>query len=144
MDRKHRDIAQNEWPESPRKRRRSSGPHLINDNPTSMIPAHRDGRMTPPDTDGQSPSEKQDKNITIASTAKMAPEAITPFLAKNIPLSYAPLGATGSLTNNTRDTNSKFCYRHRPDMLCRKSADEPTMDQLQKVCSRPATSEGED
>ena len=29
--------------------------------------------------------------------------------------------------------NTKYCYRHRPDLKCRRQADEPSMEQLQQV-----------
>jgi F-box/WD-40 domain protein MET30 len=51
---------------------------------------------------------------------------ITPYLAQHIPHQYNPLGA-----RDGHDT--KYCYRHRPDLLCRRQADEPSMEQLQMV-----------
>jgi F-box/WD-40 domain protein MET30 len=82
------------------------------------------------------PDPAKDKSITIASTAKHARQTVAPFLAKHIPSQYAPLGQSdkqpqGAL-ETMKDPNSRFCYRHRPDMLCRKQADEPSMDKLQK------------
>ncbi|KIW93254.1 uncharacterized protein Z519_05859 [Cladophialophora bantiana CBS 173.52] len=78
----------------------------------------------------------KDKSITIASTAKHADQNVAPFLAKHIPSQYAPLGNAGKPATHhydpMKDPNSKFCYRHRPDMLCRRQADEPSMDKLQK------------
>lgn len=77
----------------------------------------------------------KDKSITIASTAKHARQTVAPFLAKHIPSQYAPLGQAIRLEGDfetVRDPNSRFCYRHRPDMLCRRQADEPSMDKLQK------------
>ncbi len=76
--------------------------------------------------------ERKDKSITIASTAKHADQAVAPFLAKHIPSQYAPLGKAGFDPLRDPNPNSKFCYRHRPDMLCRRQADEPTMDKMQK------------
>jgi len=93
--------------------------------------------------DGQhKPDIAKDKSITIASTAKMAPQAVAPFLAKHIPAQYAPLGTAGkqqTALEKMQDPNSRYCYRHRPDMLCRRQADEPTMDKMQKVCRSPET-----
>lgn len=75
----------------------------------------------------------KDKSITIASTAKHARKTVAPFLAKHIPSQYAPLGKNSKSNDAAEnDTNSRFCYRHRPDMLCRRQADEPSMDKLQK------------
>ena len=80
--------------------------------------------------DGHSPDIVKDRSITIASTAKLASQRVAPFLAKHIPDQYAPLGS-GSKGHNG-DLNSKYCYRHRPDMLCRRQPDEVSMDQLQR------------
>ncbi|KAI9754852.1 MAG: Structural maintenance of chromosomes protein 3 [Chaenotheca gracillima] len=67
------------------------------------------------------------------TSLKMAGKAIAPFLAKHIPHQYAPLGMTGQTGNaEKKEQNSKFCYRHRPDLKCRRQADEPSMDQIQK------------
>lgn len=68
----------------------------------------------------------------MTSTTKFADQTVAPFLIRHIPEQYAPLGgANGSQKDQTKDSNSRFCYRHRPDLLCRRQADEPSMDQLQ-------------
>jgi F-box and WD-40 domain protein MET30 len=78
--------------------------------------------------------EGREKSITIASAAKFSGQAITPFLAEHIPDQYAPLGNALAVANNNKtDANTKYCYRHRPDLKCRRQADEPSMDQLQRV-----------
>jgi hypothetical protein len=82
--------------------------------------------------DGQEdvPSEKHISNMS--STSRMAGKTVAPFLTKHIPDQYAPQGITlGGLPAGR--SNTKFCYRHRPDLKCRRQADEPSMDQLQKV-----------
>ena len=66
-----------------------------------------------------------------ASKSKKMEKMITPYLAQHIPQQYNPLG--GADTSNDKG-NTKFCYRHRPDLLCRRQADEPSMEQLQQVC----------
>ncbi|KAL3710578.1 hypothetical protein TMatcc_004374 [Talaromyces marneffei ATCC 18224] len=67
------------------------------------------------------------------SKAKLANENIAPFLAKHIPSQYAPLGTgiSKSAGPPPRYMNSRYCYRHRPDLKCRRQADEPSMDHLQ-------------
>ena len=76
----------------------------------------------------------QDANITISSTSKQACQTVAPFLAKHIPAQYAPLGSsTHSNGVNAEITNTKYCYRHRPDLKCRRQANEPSMDELQHV-----------
>ncbi|KAI9873687.1 MAG: hypothetical protein M1823_007862, partial [Watsoniomyces obsoletus] len=70
-----------------------------------------------------------------SSTAKLAPQTVAPFLAKHVPAAYAPLGARDRdrpAAEQPIDPNSRYCYRHRPDMLCRRQADEPSMEALQK------------
>lgn len=57
---------------------------------------------------------------------------IAPYLAHHIPQQYNPFGG-GDEQHVPANANTKYCYRHRPDMLCRKQADEPTMEQLQNV-----------
>lgn len=69
-----------------------------------------------------------DIDEAAANKSKKMDELITPYLAHHIPHQYNPLGAD---SHDTVDT--KFCYRHRPDLLCRRQADEPSMEQLQEV-----------
>ena len=73
-----------------------------------------------------------DPRITISTTSKMAGQTVAPFLAKHIPDQYAPLPPA---TASQKDPNTKYCYRHRPDAKCRRTADEPTMENLQNVRS---------
>ncbi|KKK12571.1 sulfur metabolite repression control protein [Aspergillus rambellii] len=70
-------------------------------------------------------------NVTKAP-ANLATENVAPFLARHIPEQYAPLGAQSILPAELSSANSKYCYRHRPDIKCRRQADEPTMDKLQQ------------
>ena len=87
---------------------------------------------------GHKSAGQKDKRITIASTAKLAPHTVERFLARHIPDQYAPLGGLNSGGRSaSKDPNSKFCYRHRPDTLCRRQADEPSMDKMQKVSIMP-------
>lgn len=75
-----------------------------------------------------------DQTITLSSNSKMAGQSVTPFLAKHIPQQYAPLGNQPPATSTSqKDPNTKYCYRHRPDSKCRRTADEPTMENLQRV-----------
>lgn len=81
-------------------------------------------------------AEGTDPTITLSSTNKVAGMTVAPFLAKHIPEQYAPMGlATASKSTTQTDPNTKYCYRHRPDSKCRRTADEPTMENLQRVCS---------
>ncbi|KAI9678958.1 MAG: hypothetical protein M1829_001943 [Trizodia sp. TS-e1964] len=57
---------------------------------------------------------------------------VAPFLAQHLPNQYGPFGLSGPPETVTdADMGASYCYRHRPDMKCRRQADEPTMDQLQ-------------
>jgi F-box/WD-40 domain protein MET30 len=75
-----------------------------------------------------------DPRITLSSTSKMAGQTVAPFLAKHIPEQYAPLPKAQPSSTSQNDPNTKYCYRHRPDSKCRRTADEPTMENLQRVC----------
>ncbi|KAB8301658.1 hypothetical protein EYC80_003495 [Monilinia laxa] len=77
--------------------------------------------------------DHSDPTITISSTSKLAGQTVAPFLAKHIPEQYAPLGPPQSISTSRKDPNTKYCYRHRPDSKCRRTADEPTMENLQRV-----------
>jgi len=114
-----RSLVETEWEEPARKRLRHNP---IEEEDYHEHTAHAEHLQ----------DASKDKSITIQSTAKHARQTVAPFLAKHIPSQYAPLGKNGMPAGETKDPNSKFCYRHRPDMLCRRQADEPSMDKLQK------------
>lgn len=81
--------------------------------------------------------ERQSKIMTSASTARLAGHAVAPFLAKHVPSQYAPIGGVDeeqreAEQNINEPGSSKYCYRHDPNLLCRRQADEPTMEALQK------------
>lgn len=84
--------------------------------------------------------DASDPRIALSSKSKLVDQTVAPFLAKHIPDQYAPLGVQPRSTTtlvknpNTKDPNTKYCYRHRPDSKCRRTADEPTMENLQRVC----------
>ncbi|KAF9696573.1 hypothetical protein EKO04_005439 [Ascochyta lentis] len=68
-----------------------------------------------------------------ATKSRNMEKMITPYLAHHIPQQYNPLGGPDT---PTRHGNTKYCYRHRPDLLCRRQADEPSMEQLQQELGR--------
>ncbi|KAF7903844.1 uncharacterized protein EAE98_006191 [Botrytis deweyae] len=76
--------------------------------------------------------DHSDPTITISSTSKLAGQTVAPFLAKHIPEQYAPFGPPQTTSISRKDPNTKYCYRHRPDSKCRRTADEPTMENLQR------------
>ena len=80
---------------------------------------------------------------SLSRIPSVAPElvgkAVTPFLRDHIPGLYAPLGKRELApmdTGRDKDSNSKFCYRHRPDAKCRRVADETKMSMIQRVSGR--------
>jgi hypothetical protein len=84
--------------------------------------------------------DASDPRIALSSKSKLVDQTVAPFLAKHIPDQYAPLGVQPRPTTklfkdpNKKDPNTKYCYRHRPDSKCRRTADEPRMENLQRVC----------
>lgn len=79
--------------------------------------------------------DHSDPTITLSTTSRMAGQTVAPFLVKHIPEQYAPLGGPQmEVVQGQKDPNTKYCYRHRPDSKCRRTADEPTMENLQRVC----------
>lgn len=91
----------------------------------------------PPSHDNCNGHHDDDNNpsISISSTTKLAGQSVAPFLAKHIPEQYAPLGLqpNNRTVERRKDPNTKYCYRHRPGLECRRSADEPSMEMLQRV-----------
>ena len=93
-----------------------------------------DTQRVPTNNFGKEADVSQDVTIMISSTSKLAGQNVAPFLAEHIPNQYAPLGVLERPTSSAnKDPNSKYCYRHRPDLKCRRQANEPSMDQLQHV-----------
>lgn len=123
---------------SPSKRRRIAPPQdiFLDAEPTNFtdaLPALQ-GSMTAITDTGQDACQDDHENISISASSKQAGQTVAPFLAKHIPDSYAPGGGLDSSGNaKTKDPNTKYCYRHRPDLKCRRQANEPSMDQLQHV-----------
>ncbi|KAK5709559.1 hypothetical protein LTS12_028070, partial [Elasticomyces elasticus] len=74
----------------------------------------------------------QDEHSAMATPTALANENVAPFLAKHIPEQYGLVSSRAGETTESGKTNSKYCYRHRPDLKCRRQADEPSMDKLQR------------
>jgi hypothetical protein len=111
------------------------------DIPAMSIEIQSDARNpddgVPPSHDNcDSRYDNPDASISISSTTRVAGQTVAPFLAKHIPQQYAPLGVqerTHAKSQSQKDPNTKYCYRHRPDLKCRRMADEPSMENLQRV-----------
>ncbi|KAK0279193.1 hypothetical protein LTR35_008928 [Friedmanniomyces endolithicus] len=80
--------------------------------------------------------DMDEHSISIPATSKHAEQTVAPFLTKHIPMQYNPQGGPPRgpqlhQSDEPDQTSTKFCYRHRPDVKCRRQANEPSMDQLQ-------------
>ncbi len=124
-----------DYPESPSKRRRITRSKGVfpddGELPFASIPPED---VPSPDTVVVTEEVCQDdhENISISASSKHAGETVAPFLARHIPNQYAPGGGLDAEGNaKQKDPNTKYCYRHRPDLKCRRQANEPSMDQLQ-------------
>ena len=127
-------------------RREERSRHIITSQLTreqrmEMARAERAEAGEPPTQDNcDQDHDASDSRIALSSTTKFVGQTIAPFLARHIPEQYAPLGlqptpkATLFTDPKKKDPNTKYCYRHRPDSKCRRTADEPTMENLQRVC----------
>ena len=71
--------------------------------------------------------------IALPAASRLGGQQVAPFLARHIPRQYKPLGNAPPTPVIGKTT--KYCYRHRPDLKCRRQANEPSMEQLQNVCT---------
>jgi len=133
-----------EYGDSPSKRRRISSGQNISDGswtplPSIVLPKNNIARgygNPAPRFEGLINEDhvEGEESITISATSKQATQTVAPFLAKHIPEQYAPMGGLDHSGGSTsKETNTKYCYRHRPDLKCRRQVNEPSMDQLQHV-----------
>ncbi|KAL2008484.1 hypothetical protein VTN00DRAFT_6678 [Thermoascus crustaceus] len=110
----------------PRKRRRAED-YTVTSEPNSKSlfggPLHA--------TDENDPASPEQSKVSTTSPAKLANGNVAPFLTRHIPEQYAPLGPRPD-ESEPSSANSRYCYRHRPDLKCRRQADEPSMEQLQR------------
>ena len=78
----------------------------------------------------------EDHSISLPTNIAHVDMTVAPFLAEHIPAQYNPGGPETRTVIPPEEheeprTNTKFCYRHQPDLKCRRRANEPTMGQLQ-------------
>ncbi|KAI9741058.1 MAG: hypothetical protein M1834_002771 [Cirrosporium novae-zelandiae] len=123
----------------------SSASSFNPDDMTQFQTAHFDSVSEQGEDSETTKEEDLSNNISAfakSANSKMADQTITPFLAKHIPNQYAPLGHAIQTKNQTNSfPNSKYCYRHRPDLKCQRQADEPSMDQLQRELESLSTND---
>jgi len=88
--------------------------------------------------DGEQSMQENCDNINSngLSTRTSSNKAVAPFLSRHIPEQYAPLGMPQTSITVPKDPNTKYCYRHHPDSKCRRTPDEPTMENIQTVGPR--------
>ena len=98
-----------------------------------LSPTNGEGSQKPGAVIEHFDDEDEKKDISISATSKQAGQTVAPFLAKHIPDQYAPAGGSDVSTRGRENPNTKYCYRHRPDLKCRRQANEPSMDELQRV-----------
>jgi F-box/WD-40 domain protein MET30 len=100
-------------------------------------PEHNDPTTTVAtgaDCDRRRPEEGEHKRMANMSPLLVS-QTVTPYLREHIPNLYAPISKPDNEeASKSKDSNSKFCYRHRPDSKCRKAADESKMGMIQRVC----------
>lgn len=107
-------------------------------NSTSLMFQHTHTHQDPA-TELYSPRSKTTGTPAMPIMSKHADHAIAPFYARHVPSQYNPVGvAQGQdhgehITSPSGGANTKFCNRHRPDLKCRRQANEPSMDELQAV-----------
>ncbi|KAI4126990.1 MAG: hypothetical protein LQ338_003445 [Usnochroma carphineum] len=125
--------------ESPAKKRKLSLDRHEQSSPFALPPRHEHDNFGAILSSSHGLEEGKPKNnagasISISANPRLAGQTVAPFLAKHIPKQYAPLGGLSTSPKpSSANPNTKYCYRHRPDLKCRRQADEPSMDQLQHV-----------
>lgn len=127
---------QDHYLESPSKRRRISLPEndLSKSLDHSFLNAFSDNQAAANHANASNDTCETNANVSFSATSKQAGQTVAPFLAKHIPDQYAPMGGLDANGRaKRRDPNTKYCYRHQPDLKCRRQANEPSMDQLQQV-----------
>jgi len=82
--------------------------------------------------DSEDTWEMPQNELDVPMSETPSAQTIAPFLTRHIPEQYNALAnqVQGQPVNRT---DTKYCYRHHPDLKCRRQADEPTMDLLQNV-----------
>lgn len=95
---------------------------------------------TPEDVRGEislDDTNYEEQSTTKSSVAQRVVGTVAPFLSRHIPDQYAPRSLQDPpLKQEDNDSNARYCYRHRSALQCRRQADEPAMEQLQKVSQR--------
>lgn len=113
---------------SPRKRRKLGG-FDTSDTTAAATSLPRASQSQDSEDPVQAPG---DRSSPIAASSTQADENTAPFLTRNIRYHYTSMNRFEPRRIDL-NPNSKYCYRHRPDLKCRRQADELTMDKMQQV-----------
>ncbi|KAG6019289.1 hypothetical protein E4U41_003309 [Claviceps citrina] len=110
--------------------------------PSSTSAERSTGQQQPSrdNCDRRRPQEEDNTRLKKMASELMV-KTVSPFLKEHIPGLYAPVGKGNTKADptspatwaRTKDPNTKFCYRHRPDSKCRRAADESKMGFIQSV-----------
>lgn len=142
-----RDPAHSPVSQSPRRRRMSWRTELPSGDMANIAPSDPHSALmhghdheslvgrTRHLADDESHNPDHEETFVNKNASKQLGKMIAPYLAHHIPQQYNPLGGD-SQKQWPADANTKYCYRHRPDMLCRRQADEPSMKELQEQLSQ--------
>jgi F-box/WD-40 domain protein MET30 len=89
------------------------------------LPRKRRKLSASADADDTGPADERQSQTNLAE------KNIAPFLARHIRDQKAPMN--GQKPTPEMTLGSRYCYRHRPDLKCRRQADEMAMDHMQQV-----------
>jgi F-box/WD-40 domain protein MET30 len=78
-------------------------------------------------------SRRRPRDSMTNMSSSLIGKTVAPFLKEHIPSLYAPVGKSrNEQSAREKNPNTKYCYRHRPDSKCRRSADEAKMVMIQQ------------
>ncbi|WEW57121.1 hypothetical protein PRK78_002581 [Emydomyces testavorans] len=121
--------AERDFQESPRKRRRLSSGSPSDDVPQESVSGPSSH------SNGCNYGHTANENTAAKSNQlDLAEKNVAPFLANHLRDQHAAMNQLEPLatSSNSNSRNSKYCYRHRPDLKCCRQADEITMDEMQR------------
>ncbi|PHH64744.1 hypothetical protein CDD81_4006 [Ophiocordyceps australis] len=98
--------------------------------------SHRSAQQPSRDNCDRRRGIEEDNTRLKKMSSDLVGKTVSPFLKEHIPGIYAPLGKASkdevSASDTVKDTNTRYCYRHRPDSKCRRTADEKKMSFIQR------------
>lgn len=119
-----------------------TSPPATDDGELEATAAVDRARLKELNCDRRRPEEMDDRSRLVNMPSNLANQAVTPYLKEHVPTLYAPVSKIDVSQTHDHDHdhdsfsqnfNSKYCYRHRPDLKCRKTADEDKMAMIQSV-----------